>query len=193
MGICEDIMMIGTEARVLGVVGSPRRGGNTETLVDEVLRGAEEEGGHTEKAVLSEMNVQPCRACDACSRLGRCVIEDDMAALLENMKASRVWVLGTPVYWWGPTAQMKAFIDRWYGVDRATFRGKGIVLVVPSGGGAIYARQTVEMLESIIPYLGMRHIRTIQAPGTSGPGSVNRNEALMNRVRATGREAVKGI
>ena len=177
---------------VLGIVGSPRRGGNTETLVDEVLRGAEEAGGHTEKAVLSEMNVHPCRACDACSRVGHCVIEDDMAALLEKMKASRVWVLGTPVYWWGPTAQMKAFIDRWYGIDRAVFRGRGVVLAVPSGGGSVYARLTVEMLESITPYLGMRHIATLQAPGTSGPGSVKRDKELMNRARATGRDAVKG-
>ena len=184
-------MMSGTEARVLGVVGSPRRGGNTETLVDEVLRGAAEAGAQTEKAVLSEMNVQPCRACDACSRLGSCVIEDDMVALLEKMKASRVWVLGTPVYWWGPTAWMKAFIDRWYGVDRAMFRGRGVVLVVPSGGGSSYARQTVEMLESIVPYLGMKHIRTIVAPGTSGPGSVKQNEALMKKAWVTGREAVK--
>lgn len=181
------------KTRVLGIVGSPRRGGNTETLVDEVLRGAEDAGGRAEKAFLSEMNVQPCRACDACRRTGLCVIEDDMATLLEKMKASSVWVLGTPVYWWGPTAQMKAFIDRWYGVGRAVFRGRGIVLVVPSGGGSIYARQTVEMLESIVPYLGMKHIRTIQAPGTSGPGSVKRNEALMSKARATGREAVKGI
>jgi len=186
-------MMSGTEARVLGVVGSPRRGGNTETLVDEVLTGAMETGAHTDKATLSELNVQPCRACDACSRVGHCVVEDDMAALLERMKASRVWVLGTPVYWWGPTAWMKAFIDRWYGVDRAMFRGRGVVLVVPSGGGSSYARQTVEMLESIVPYLGMKHIRTIQAPGMSGPGSVKRNEALMNRARTTGREAVKDL
>ena len=194
MGIYEVIMMNeDKKVRVLGIVGSPRRGGNTETLVDEVLRGAMEAGGHTEKAVLSEMNVQPCKACDACSRVGHCVIEDDMAGLLEKMRGSRVWVLGTPVYWWGPTAQMKAFIDRWYGIDRAVFRGRGVVLIVPSGGGSRYAKLTVEMFESIIPYLGMRHIATLQAPGTSGPGSVKRNEALMNKARTTGREAVKEL
>jgi len=181
------------EARVLGIVGSPRRGGNTETLVDEVLRGAMEAGGHTEKAVLSEMNVQPCKACDACSRVGHCVIEDDMAGLLEKMRGSRVWVLGTPVYWWGPTAQMKAFIDRWYGIDRAIFRGRGVILVVPSGGGSIYARQTLEMLESIIPYLQMEHVRTIQAPGTSGPGSVRSDARIMKAAWTAGHEAVKKL
>ena len=181
------------KVRVLGVVGSPRRGGNTEALVDEVLRGAEEAGGHAEKAVLSEMDVRPCRACDVCRRSGECVIRDDMAALIEQMRDSRVWVLGTPVYWWGPTAQMKAFIDRWYGLDRALFRGRDVVLVIPSGGSPSYARLTVEMLESIVPYLGMKHIRTLQAPGSSGPGSVRRDTALMKRAWSTGHEAVKGL
>jgi multimeric flavodoxin WrbA len=180
------------EIRVLGVVGSPRRGGNTETLVDEVLRGAEEAGGRVEKVVLSEMNVMPCRACNACSRLGRCVIEDDMARILERMRASVVWVLGTPVYWWGPTAWIKAFIDRWYGVDRTLFRGKWVVLVVSSGGGQSYARLTVEMLESVIPYLSMKHLTTLQAPGTSGPDSARRDLALMKRAWSTGQRAVLG-
>jgi multimeric flavodoxin WrbA len=55
---------------VLGVSGSPRRGGNTETLVDEVLRGAAEAGAATEKVVLAQADVSPCRACNACSRTG---------------------------------------------------------------------------------------------------------------------------
>ena len=87
---------------VLGVAGSPRRGGNTETLLDEVLRGAMDEGAETEKVILAQSNVGPCRACNACSRTGICIQDDDMAAIIEKMKASRVWVLATPVYWWGP-------------------------------------------------------------------------------------------
>ena len=180
-----------SETMVLGIVGSPRRGANTETLIDQVLKGAEEAGGVTEKLLLGEMNIQPCRACNACQNTGKCVIDDDFASTLEKMKESHVWVLGTPVYWWGPTAQMKTFIDRWYGVDRSVFRGRGVVLVVPSGGGSVYARLTVEMLESIIPYLGMRHIATLQAPGTSGPGSVKQDKPLMNKTWATGSDAVK--
>jgi hypothetical protein len=85
---------------------------------------------------------------------------------------------------------MKAFIDRWYGIDRGVFRGCGVVLVVPSGGGSVYARQTVEMLESIIPYLGMRCIATLQAPGTSGLGSVKRDKMLMNKALTIGHEVL---
>jgi multimeric flavodoxin WrbA len=99
--------------QVLGIVGSPRKGGNTETLIDAVLSGAQEAGAWTEKVLLRDLEIGPCRACDACQRTGMCVQEDDMPALLEKMKHSSVWVLGTPVYWWGPTAQFKAFLDRW--------------------------------------------------------------------------------
>jgi len=177
------------ETRALGIVGSPRRGGNTETLVDEALRGASEAGASTEKVILSELDIHPCTACNACSRTGSCVFDDGIASVLEKMKESGVWVLGTPVYWWGPTAQMKAFIDRWYGVDRALFRGKRVILVVPSGGGASYSDATVEMLESIVPYLGMRHLGTLRAPGSSGTGSARGNKALMERARSMGYSA----
>ena len=179
-----------SENKILGIVGSPRRGGNTETLIDQVLRGAEDAGGFAEKIVLSEINVQPCRACNACHNTGKCVIDDDFASTLEKMKENKIWVLGTPVYWWGPTAQMKAFIDRWYGVDRAHFRGKSVILAISSGGGPSYSRLTVEMLESIIPYLGMNHIATLQAPGTSGLGSVKRDKTLMNKAMTIGHDVM---
>ena len=182
-----------SETKALGIVGSPRRGANTETLVDEVLRGAAEAGAAVEKLILSEMDIRPCRACNGCRGTNMCVIEDDFASVLGRMGESAVWVLGTPVYWWGPTAQMKAFIDRWYGVERSLFRGKRVVLAVPSGGGSSYSRLTVEMLESIIPYLGMSHVATLRAAGTSGPDSVKRDRALSDKARAAGREAVEGL
>ena len=120
------------QTRVLAIVGSPRRNGNTETLVDAVLAGAQEAGALTAKVSLRDLDLRPCLACDACQRTGACVQKDDMAALLDKMQEAQVWVLGTPVYWWGPTAQFKAFLDRWYGSDRkAVFPGKRVILTIP--------------------------------------------------------------
>ena len=76
--------------RVLGIVGSPRRGGNTEILVGEALRGAEEAGALTEKVILSRLDIGPCQACDACGKAGQCVQQDDMPALLEKMEKSHM-------------------------------------------------------------------------------------------------------
>lgn len=101
--------------RVLGIVGSPRKKGNTNAMVDAILEGAAMKGAGVEKVHLSKKKIKPCKACDACREgKGKCRQDDDMEELLALMKESDVWVFGTPVYWWGPTAQMKTFIDRWY-------------------------------------------------------------------------------
>lgn len=96
---------------VLGIVGSPRRQGNTEILADEVLAGAQATGAQTEKVILTELQITPCLACGTCQTTGTCAQQDDMPALLDKMQHSQVWVLGTPIYWAGPTAQFKAFMD----------------------------------------------------------------------------------
>jgi NAD(P)H-dependent FMN reductase len=176
-------------ARALGIVGSPRRGGNTETLVDEVLAGAQAAGALTEKVILNELDISPCQACNNCWRTGACVQRDDMPMLLEQMARSQVWVLGMPVYWWGPTAQFKAFLDRWYGVQRAMFAGRRVVLAIPLGGGEWYARHTVGMLTDIIPYLGMEHVATVLAPG-----GVNNRTDVLAAARRAGQKAIgKGV
>ena len=64
---------------VLGIVGSPRIGGNTEVLIDEVLAGAEEAGASTEKVNLNKMEINPCQACNSCYKTGHCMQKDDMS------------------------------------------------------------------------------------------------------------------
>jgi multimeric flavodoxin WrbA len=178
--------------RVLGIVGSPRRGGNTEILVDEVLAGAEEAGALTEKVILDELDIAPCRACNDCRRTGVCRQGDDMAALLEQMERSQVWVLGTPIYWWGPTAQFKAYLDRWYGARQVRFAGRRAILTVALGGGsASYARHTVGMLTDVLQYLRVVLVATVLAPGSHSLGAVRDRAEVLVAARRAGREAVE--
>jgi len=178
--------------RVLGIVGSPRRGGNTETLVDAVLAGAEEAGAQVEKVLLRDLEIAPCLACDACQRTGACAQEDDMAPLLAKMQASPVWVLGTPVYWWGPTAQFKAFLDRWYGSERdSIFPGKRVILTIPfEDTYAAAPRHTVGILTEALNYVGAEVVATVLAPGVHRRGEVSQRMDLMEAARTAGREAV---
>ena len=183
------------QKRALGIVGSPRRQGNTETLVDEVLRGAEEAGALVEKVILSELGVGPCRACEVCLKTGECVQRDGMPALLEQMERSQVWVLGTPIYWWGPTAQFKAFIDRWRpaGAGRiVTFKGRRVILIIPlEDTDAGTARHTVGMLTDMLDYLKMELLTTVVAPGVLHRGEVREHPDVLARARRAGREAVE--
>jgi multimeric flavodoxin WrbA len=182
---------------VLGIVGSPRHGGNTEALVDEALAGAAEAGASTEKVMLERLDIGPCSACDACQETGECVLADDMPALLEKMARSTVWVLGTPVYWWGPTAQFKTFLDRWYSkiflpADRAMFQGRRVVLVIPLGDtDAQVARHTVGMLTDALKYTQARLLATVLAPGVNGAGEVRGHPDILATARRAGRAAVE--
>lgn len=176
---------------ILGIVGSPRRGGNTETLVDSVLAGAMECGATSIKVILSEMRIAPCRACNSCRKNNTCVQDDDMRTIIELMEKSDIWVLGTPIYWWGPSAQFKAFIDRWYGVDQTIFQGKQVILTIPMGGGNDhYARHTVGMFKDICNYLGMTCIETVVAPGMNGRTAVRENSFILASARAAGIKAM---
>ena len=98
---------------VLILSGSPRKGGNSDLLCDEFLRGAQESGNQVEKVFLRSKKVAPCNACYYCKNSGgKCAIPDDMAEILDKMQAADVIVMASPVYFYSIGAQMKAVIDR---------------------------------------------------------------------------------
>ena len=93
--------------------GSPRKGGNSDLLCDEFLRGAQESGNQVEKVFLRSKKVAPCNACYYCKNSGgKCAIPDDMAEILDKMQAADVIVMASPVYFYSIGAQMKAVIAR---------------------------------------------------------------------------------
>jgi len=101
--------------KVLVLSGSPRKGGNSDMLCDQFIKGATESGNQAEKIFLRDKEINYCIACDGCKRnTGKCVIADDMAEILEKMIEADVIVMATPVYFYSIDAQMKTLIDRTY-------------------------------------------------------------------------------
>lgn len=99
--------------KVLILSGSPRKGGNSDLLCDEFLRGAQEAGHEVEKIRVAAKKVAPCSACYYCrAHGGACVQKDDMAEILQKMIGADVLVLASPVYFYSIDAQLKAVIDR---------------------------------------------------------------------------------
>ncbi len=101
--------------KVMAFNGSPRKHANTESLLGAVLKGAESKGAETRLINLNKLDIKPCQGCDACKvQIGKCVQKDDLTPLLEEMKSCDAIVLGSPVYWFHVSAQLKALIDRFY-------------------------------------------------------------------------------
>jgi multimeric flavodoxin WrbA len=98
--------------KVLVISSSPRKGGNSDTLCDEFIRGAQESGNTAEKIYLKDKNIAFCTGCGVCNSTHSCVIDDDMKDLLPKMTDSDVIVLASPVYFYSICGQLKTFIDR---------------------------------------------------------------------------------
>lgn len=99
--------------KVLILSGSPRKGGNSDILCDEFMKGAADSGNEVEKIRVAAKKIAPCSGCYYCSdHGGACAHKDDMAEILQKMIDADVLVLASPVYFYSVDAQLKAVIDR---------------------------------------------------------------------------------
>ena len=99
--------------QVLAIYGSPRRGGNTDILMEELLNGVSRDGGvDITRIYISDYDLKPCNGCSFCETTGECNIEDDMKDLYPLIDRSHIIVVASPVYFFGISAQCKTLIDR---------------------------------------------------------------------------------
>lgn len=98
--------------KVLVILGSPRKKGNTELLTEKILAGVEEAGGSWEPVRLEGRDIHPCIACGGCEKEGSCVVLDDMQELYDKIDRADRIIIASPIYFYSVTAQTKAFIDR---------------------------------------------------------------------------------
>ena len=127
-------------ATIIGIAGSPRRGGNTELLTREVLQSAAQEGMETEFITLAGKEIRPCDGCRLCrERKQDCRIDDDLPPIFQKMLKADGIIVATPVYIGSASAQCKALIDRaayWAGAYDRPFENKvGAPLVVARRAG----------------------------------------------------------
>lgn len=139
--------------RVLIISGSPRINGNTNTLCEEIERGCIDSGNHVDFVILAKCRINYCLACDYCMRNDHvCVQNDDMKDIIELFKRADVLVLATPVYFYGISAQMKAFIDRMYPIWQ-TLGKKDVYYVVSAGLGLDIINRSLSDLDGFVEHL----------------------------------------
>lgn len=124
--------------KILGILGSSRRGGNTEVLLDIALKEAQAKGIEVSKIPLGSKSIAACNGCLKCTTTGECVIKDDMQEIYQEMLAADGILWSTPVYFWGMTGQTKTVIDRTYALSfpelKLANKVGGLIVVAASRG-----------------------------------------------------------
>lgn len=124
--------------KIVGVMGSPRKGGRTDILLDVALEEARTNGASVTKISVAPKKIQPCNGCLKCTSNGTCVIKDDMEEIYEELLAAEGIIWATPVYFWSMTGQTKVVMDRTYALThpklRLASKVGGVILVAGNRG-----------------------------------------------------------
>lgn len=132
--------------KVLIISGSPRKGGNSDTLCDQFAKGAEESGNEVEKVMLKERKIAYCTGCGACYSKHVCSQKDDMAEILEKMIEADVIVLASPVYFYSINGQLKTFIDRCCACYQEIKNKDFYFIITAADGNVSNMQRTIETL-----------------------------------------------
>ena len=165
---------------VVVLFASPRKGGNSDLLCDQFIRGATEAGHQVEKIFLRDKRINYCTACDACQRNGgKCVQTDDMADILDKMISADVIVMATPVYFYTMNGQMKTLIDRNY-ARYTKISGKDFYFVMTAAvGSKNLLERTLESFRGFTSCLiGAKEKGVIYGTGAWNIGDIKKSPAM---------------
>ena len=184
---------------VVGFLGSPRRSGNSEMLLDEALSGARQQGAEVVKVVLNELSIRPCQGCNECLSSGECVIAngmDEVYGLLERLDGI---VISCPIYFSGLTSQTKLMIDRCQCLWARSYYGKKKVGGGKPRGGAFLSvggdeeavfRNAVSEIKAFYTGLDIEYRAELLAPGMEKFGEVGHRHELLAKARVIGASLV---
>ncbi len=178
--------------KILGIIGSPRRNGNTHVLVSKIVDGAEKQGFEKELVFLNDLKIEECNGCHSCWKTEKCVKRDDMSNnLYQKIIESSVIVFGTPVYWYGPTALMKGFIDRFVYFNspqnREKIKNKRAIIAIPfEEEDENTVAPVVTFFEKSLGFLEMRLVGKIVVPGVTLRGEVKDKTEIMEKAYQLG-------
>ena len=159
--------------KILVITGSPRKNGNSATLADHFIKGAEEAGHTVERFDAAFKKVHPCIACNSCGMNGPCVFKDDFEFVRKHIVEADCLVFATPMYYFGISAQLKAVIDRFYAINGSIhIPKKAVLLMTYANTAASEAVPIKSHYEVLLKYLGWTDAGQVIAPGVWPVGAV---------------------
>ena len=185
--------------KVLVLNGSPRRGGNTEVLLAALVKGMEQKGGEAEMIRLCDLTIQPCIGCGGCDETGRCVLEDDMVPLYDKIIEAKRVIVASPIYFYGITAQAKAFVDRtqalWSWKRLMTEKGewqpdpnrKGFLVSVAATQGAKVFEGAILTVKYAVDAMGMTYGGEFLVRGVDRRGEMRKEAETLKEAEEAGK------
>lgn len=189
--------------KILGICGSPRRGGNTEVLLDQALSGAASAGAVIEKIVLNELCMKACQNCGGCSKTGVCVIKDDMRKLYRKVSESDGLIVASPIYFGSLSAQTKIMIDRFqsYWVRKYILKKqlskkkdrKGVFLSVAGSDKKSFFNNAESIVKILFIVLNIKYIGRLFCGGVDEAGAIEKRKMVLERSFELGARLAKSF
>ena len=190
---------------VLVLLGSPRKKGNSEILTHALLEGVRQAGGSPEIIRLCDLKISPCISCGGCDKTGRCVVEDDMIPLYEKIIIIDKVIVSSPIFFYGVTAQTKAFIDRtqalWNRKRLLQKKGewvenperKGFFISVAATRGARIFEGAILTMKYAYDAMGMQYAGDFLVTGPDKRGDMAGYEQKLAEAREAGKNFILGL
>ena len=166
--------------KVVAFIGSPRKNGNTSSVVGEIVGGAKEAGAVTKVYTLNEMNIKPCQSCFYCRGVEGCSIKDDMQSVYEDLKEADAIVIGSPIYFGQVNAQTKLLMDRLFPMIDASFKPrfgikKAVIVYSQGNNNADMYKQYLDYNTNLLSFIGLNIIDSIISVDSNDPNAANCN------------------
>lgn len=189
-------------ADILAIYGSPRRKGNTSTLLRESVRGAREQGASVEEVILRDLKITPCLEIYACKKTGRCVIRDDFDKIHDLLLSCRGLMLASPIFFYAVSAHTKIFMDRcqalWarkYCLEEAELPGprKGLFISAGATQGRRLFEGAVLGVRYLFHALDMELWRTLLYRGLEREGEAGEHPEYLEEAYRAGKELFSAL
>jgi multimeric flavodoxin WrbA len=193
--------------KILAVIGSSRKNGNTATLTKEALKPFEKENFDIELIYLSDYQYKDCIGCEGCRDTFKCVIKDDMQKIYPKVMEADALIISSPTYFYNMTAHMKAFLDRlycyevfdeedrsvWIGLNEAVECKYASVIAVCEQNDEKDMGYTAISMEKTLQALGYKVVDVVKALKLFSRKEAKNNEEALSRAYESGDKLLKTL
>ncbi len=191
--------------KIIAIYGSPRRDGNSATLLKKAVAGARQEGAHVEEVFLRDYKISPCLEIYNCIKTGECAIRDDFPKILTKLESSAGIMLASPIFFYSVSAHTKIFMDRcqslWvrkYWIDNEVFgeapeTRKGLFISVGATTGKKLFDGAILTVKYFFDVLSAGLWKTVLCRGVDRKGEIENKEECLQEAFEAGRELAKAL